>query len=163
MKFRRVLPILIFFLGISDALPAQQSGSWSDLNRLKSGQSIQVVETNMKRHDGNFVAATDELLSLTEEGANVSMKRSDVARVSISSGAKRGKHAVIGLLIGGGAGAGIGALSGSSHGFLGGSSRGLTALAGVIIGAPSGAIVGAVLPAHTTVYRAEQPRQAPQP
>jgi len=163
MNVPRVLSVLTLSFGISQALVAQQQGSWSDLNRLKAGQSIQVVETNLKRHDGKFVAATDDLLSLKEEGADISIKRNDVARVSISSGAKRGEHAVIGLLIGGAAGAGIGALSGSSHGFLGGSSRGLTALAGVIIGAPSGAIVGAVLPAHTTLYRAEQPRQAPHP
>ena len=108
----------------------------------------------MKRHDGKFVAATDELLSFKEQASDVSIKRNDVARVSTSSAAKRGEHAVIGLLVGAGVGAAIGALSGSDHGFLGGSSRGITALAGIVIGAPSGAIVGAVVPAHSTVYRA---------
>lgn len=153
MHVPRVLAVLLFFSGVSQTLSAQQLGSWSDLNRLNAGEHIQIIETNLKQHNGKFVAVTDELLSLNEAGSDVSIKRSDVARVSTSSGGKRGKHVLIGLLIGAGAGAAIGAASGSSHGFLGGSSRGITALVGLVIGAPSGAIVGAVLPAHNTVYR----------
>ena len=154
---RRPILILVFFLGLPAALGAQtQQGSWSNLNRLKAGQGIEVIESSMKRHAGKFVTVTDELLTLKENGSDVSVKREDVARVSTSSGHKRGEHALIGLVVGGLAGAGIGAASGSGSntGFLGGSSRGIGALVGVVIGAPSGALVGAVLPAHTTVYRA---------
>ena len=160
MKVGRILVMLAFLAGISNTLPAQERGTWSDLNNLKAGQKIQVVETNMKRHDGKFVAATDELLSFKEGGIDVSIKRADVARVSTSSGGKRGEHALLGTLVGAGAGAGIGALSGSSHGFLGGSSRGIAALVGIVIGAPSGAAVGAALPAHNTIYRASPERTA---
>ena len=105
-----------------------------------------MIESSMKRHAGKFVTVTDELLTLKENGSDVSVKREDVARVSTSSGPKRGEHALIGLVVGGVIGAGIGAASGSL--------RGIAALVGVVIGAPSGAVVGAVLPAHTTVYRA---------
>ena len=137
----------MFFLGLPAALGAQtQQGSWSNLNRLKAGQGIEVIESSMKRHAGKFVTVTDELLTLKENGSDVSVKREDVARVSTSSGPKRGEHALIGLVVGGVVGAGIGAASGSL--------RGIGALVGVVIGAPSGAVVGAVLPAHTTVYRA---------
>jgi hypothetical protein len=150
----RVL-ILVFFLGLPTAAGAQtQEGSWSNLNRLKAGQGIEVIEFTMKRHSGKFVAATDEMLTLKENGSDLSIKREDVGRVSTSSGPKRGEHALIGLVAGGAIGAAVGALSGSKTGFLGGSSRGITALFGIVIGAPSGAIVGAVLPAHTTLYRA---------
>ncbi len=143
----RPVLILVLFLGIPAALGAQtQQGSWSNLNRLKAGQGIEVIESSMKRHAGKFVTVTDELLTLKENGSDVSVKREDVARVSTSSGHKRGEHALIGLVVGGLAGAGIGAASGSL--------RGIAALVGVVIGAPSGAVVGAVLPAHTTVYRA---------
>ena len=144
---RRPILILVFFLGLPAALGAQtQQGSWSNLNRLKAGQGIEVIESSMKRHAGKFVTVTDELLTLKENGSDVSVKREDVARVSTSSGPKRGEHALIGLVVGGLAGAGIGAASGSP--------RGIAALVGVVIGAPSGAVVGAVLPAHTTIYRA---------
>ena len=143
----RPVLILVLFLGIPAALGAQtQQGSWSNLNRLKAGQGIEVIESSMKRHAGKFVTVTDELLTLKENGSDVSVKREDVARVSTSSGPKRGEHALIGLVVGGVVGAGIGAASGSL--------RGIGALVGVVIGAPSGAVVGAVLPAHTTVYRA---------
>jgi hypothetical protein len=145
----------VFFLTLPAALGAQtQKGSWSDLNGLKAGQGIEVIESSMKRHAGEFVIVTDELLTLKEHGSDLSLKREDVARVSTSSGPKHGEHAVIGLVVGGAIGAGIGALSGSSHGFFGGSSRGIGALVGIVIGAPVGAVVGAVVPAHTTVYRA---------
>jgi hypothetical protein len=151
----RVLALLLLFLGTPGVLVAQKPvGSWSDLNRLRAGQGIVVIESSMKRHAGEFVSVTDELLTLQEKGSDLSVKRENVARVSTSSGAKRGEHALIGLVIGAAVGAGIGAASGSKTGFLGGSSRGITALVGLVIGAPSGAVIGAVLPAHATVYRA---------
>jgi hypothetical protein len=150
-------PVLVLFLlfGLPSALGAQtQQGSWSNLDGLKAGQGIEVIESGMKHHAGKFVSATDALLTLKENGSDLSLKRENVARVSTSSGPKRGEHVLIGLVVGGAIGAGIGAASGSSTGFLGGSSRGIAALVGVVIGAPSGATVGALLPAHTTVYRA---------
>ncbi len=147
--------ILVLLLGLPAALGAQtQKDSWSNLNGLKAGQGIEVIESHMKRHGGEFVTVTDEALTLQEGSSDVSIKREDIARVSTSSAPKRGEHAVIGLIVGGAIGAAIGAASGSKHGFLGGSDRGIAALVGIVIGAPSGALVGAVLPAHTTVYRA---------
>jgi hypothetical protein len=148
---RVVLPL---FLGLPAALGAQtQTGSWSDLNGLKVGQGIDVVEFSMKSHGGEFVTVTDEVLTLKEHGSEVSLKREDVARVSISSGPRHGGHAVLGLVVGGVIGAGIGAAITPKVGFLG-NVRGIGALVGVAVGAPTGAVIGAVLPAHTTVYRA---------
>jgi hypothetical protein len=154
---RSALPVVIFilFLGIPGAIAAEtQKGSWSALNGLKNGQGIEVIESNMKRHAGEFVTVTDEALMLKESGSDVSIKRENVARVSTSSAPKRGEHAVIGLVVGAAIGAAIGAASSSKHGFLGGSDKGIVTLVGIAIGGPSGALIGAVLPAHTTVYRA---------
>jgi hypothetical protein len=146
--------LLVLSLVAPAALFAQkEKGAWSDLNGLRSGQGIEVIESNLKSHSGEFVTVTDELLTLKEHGSNVSVKREEVVRVSTSSGPKRGEHAVIGLVVGGAIGAGIGAVAGSrSQGWFSGS--GIGALVGVVIGAPIGAGVGAVLPAHTTIYRA---------
>jgi|SRR5580693_3053712 hypothetical protein len=147
--------VLVFVLGLPAALCAQkQQGAWSDLRGLRVGQGIEVIEASMKRHGGQFVSVSDDVLTLQEKGSDVSVKREDIVRVSTASGVRRGEHAVIGLVVGGLFGAAIGAASGSSTGFLGGSSRGLTALAGIAIGAPSGAAVGATIPAHATIYRA---------
>lgn len=153
-----IIGLLVFFLGLPATLVAQkQQASWSNLNGLKSGQGIEVIESSMKRHAGEFVTFTDEVLTLKEHGTDVSLKRENVARVSTASGARRGEHAAIGLVVGGLIGAGIGAASGSSGsktGFVDINTRGVAALVGVAIGALSGALVGAVLPAHATVYRA---------
>jgi hypothetical protein len=147
--------MLVLLLGLPAALWAQkQQGSWSDLRGLKVGQGIEVIESSMKRHGGEFVSVSDEVLTLQEKGSDISVKRGDIVRVSTASGARRGEHAVIGLVVGAAVGAAIGAAAGSSTGFFGGSSRGITALVGLAIGAPSGAALGAVIPAHTTVYRA---------
>lgn len=149
----RLIPV--FLLTFPVALCAQNATeSWSDLNRLKAGQGIEVIESSMKHHSGEFIDVTDEVFTFQEGGSDLSIKREEVVRVSTSSAPRRGEHAVIGLVIGGAIGAGIGAAAGSAHGFLGGSSRGITALVGIAIGAPSGALVGAAIPAHTTVYRA---------
>jgi hypothetical protein len=146
--------ILAIFLGLPAALWAQkQQGSWSDLRGLKVGQGIEVIESNMKRHGGEFANVSDEGLTLRAKGSDVFVKREDIVRVSTASGVRRGEHAVIGLVVGAAVGAAIGAAAGSSTGFLGGSSRGITALVGVAIGAPSGATVGATIPAHVTIYR----------
>jgi len=149
---RRVVLLLLFLLGLSGSLGAEtQKSSWSNLNSLKAGQGIEVIESKLKRHDGKFVTVTDGLLTMKENGSDISVKREDVVRVSTTFVPKRGEHALIGFVVGGAIGAGIGAASGSSHAFLGRPSR---ALVGLVIGGPSGAIVGAVVPAHTTVYRA---------
>jgi hypothetical protein len=151
----RLCMALVVVLGLPSALCAQkQQGSWSDLRGLKVGQGIVVIESNMKHHDGEFISITDEVLTLQEKGSDVSVKREDVVRVSTASGARRGEHAVIGLVVGGLTGAGIGAIVGSRSKSWIGTTEGIGALVGIVIGAPSGAAVGAVIPAHTTVYRA---------
>jgi hypothetical protein len=151
----RTCLILVLFLGLPAALWAQkQQGSWSDLRGLKVGQGIEVIESSMKHHGGEFVSVSDELLTLQEKGSDVSVKREDVVRVSTASGARRGEHTVIGLVVSAAGGAGIGAAAGSgSKGWVG-LSEGVGALVGIAIGAVSGAIVGAVIPGHTTIYRA---------
>jgi hypothetical protein len=158
-KIQSIVPTslltLVLFIGLPVTLSAQtQQGSWSNLDRLKVGQGIEVIEAPMKRHAGHFVSVSPEALTLKEKDSEVHVKRENVIRVSTSSGAKRGEHALTGLVVGGAIGAGIGAASGSSTGFLGGSSRGIAALVGIVIGAPSGAVIGAAIPAHATVYRA---------
>ncbi|HXO31737.1 MAG TPA: hypothetical protein VN901_05300 [Candidatus Acidoferrales bacterium] len=159
-NWRRHVPsraclVLVLFFGLPAALWAQkQQGSWSDLRGLKVGQGVEVIESSMKRHGGEFVNVSDEVLTLQEKGSDVSVKRENVVRVSTASGARRGEHAVIGLVVGAAGGAGIGAAAGSgSKGWVG-LSEGVGALVGIAIGATSGAIVGAVIPAHTTIYRA---------
>lgn len=148
--------LLVLFLGLPTVLCAQkQKGQWSDLKGLKVGQGIQVIESNMKSHGGEFVAIDDEAISLREKGSDVLVKRENVVRVSTTSGARRGEHAVIGLLVGAGIGAGAGAIAGSrAQGGWASLSEGVGALIGIAVGGVGGTIVGASIPAHTTIYSA---------
>jgi hypothetical protein len=150
--------ILALSVGITTPLEAQtEKGSWSDLNGLRPGQGIEVIDVTMKRYSGEFVSVADDGLTMRENDNDVPLRRDKIVRVSTSSGPKRGAHTAIGLIAGAAIGAGIGAAAGSNHGFLGGSSRGIAALVGVAIGGVSGTAVGALLPAHTTIYRTSVP------
>jgi hypothetical protein len=168
MRFRKERLYRLFFLLL---LPVSLHGqtpqdSWSALNRLKAGQGIEVIESNLKGHKGRFVTVTDELLSFQEKGSDVSIKRENIVRVSTSSAPKRGEHAIIGLVVGGAIGAGIGALvtsrSTSSGSFGWRAEPGIGALVGIAILAPGGALFGALAPAHTTMYRTEPHTKSPQ-
>jgi hypothetical protein len=148
--------IIVVFLGFPAALFAQkQQGQWTDLRGLRTGQGIEVIETSMKHHGGEFVSVSDEMLTLQENGSDIAVKREDVVRVSTTSGARRGEHAVIVLLagaaIGAATGVGIGSTPSAEGAFF---TRGIGALVGIIVGAPTGAAIGALIPCHATIYRA---------
>ena len=151
---------LVLMLGLPAALRAQTKNQWSELKGLRLGQGIEVIEASMKNHGGTFVALSDDVIVLREKDSDVSVKRENVVRVSTTSGARRGEHAVIGLVVGGVIGAGIGAASFHKASYLG-KWRGVGALVGVAIGGPSGAAVGACVPAHATIYRAAPARVPP--
>ncbi len=64
--------ILAFLVGLPVAFCAQkQKGSWSDLNGLRAGQGIEVIESSMKSHSGEFVTVTDEFITVKEHGYRV--------------------------------------------------------------------------------------------
>jgi hypothetical protein len=111
--------ILVLMLGLPPALRAQTKNQWSDLKGLRLGQGIEVIESSMKNHGGTFVALSDDVIMLREKDSDVSVKRENVVRVSTTSGARRGEHAVIGLVVGGVIGAGIGAASFDKASYLG--------------------------------------------
>ncbi len=64
--------ILVLFLGLPATFWTQkQQASWSDLNRLTAGQGIEVVESSMKHHGGEFIDVTDEVLMFQEGGIRI--------------------------------------------------------------------------------------------
>jgi hypothetical protein len=72
----RTYLLLVFFLGLPAVLGAQtRQSSWSNLNGLKAGQGIALIEFSMKRHNGGFVTVCEESLTLKENGSDVSIYR----------------------------------------------------------------------------------------
>jgi len=138
------------------SLAAKQSvTSWENLRRLRPGQKIQVVQTDLKSWSGPFVSFSAESVALKAAEGDRTVPRAQVLRVSLHGG-KRLRNALIGAAIGGGAGAGIGAAAGGCStrpwAFCG--SRGLTAAAVGLIGALAGGGAGAAIPGSTVLYRA---------
>ncbi len=123
----------------------------AQLGALKSGQKIQIVETNGKKHSGNFESVSDSAIAIREAAGEASVPLQDVRTVKLVT-KRRLRNTLIGLGVGGGAGAAIGAAIGPSNGFIIG--KGYSALFVGALGAVGGTVVGVLLPTHETVYTA---------
>lgn len=107
-KLKRVVGLLI----LCCAPAAGQAGnSWNNLESLAVGERIRVVKQDKSSHTGTFVAFSSEAVTLRSKGAEVGHRREDVVRVWRVGAARRGRAALIGLAIGAGAGAAVGAAS----------------------------------------------------
>ena len=143
----RVLGILAFICA-SAGLEAQSS--WTSLNGLSSGQKIQVIETNSKKHSGTFVSVSDSAITFREGDGERSVQRPDVRKVKLQN-QRRLRNALVGMGVGAGAGAVFGAAVAGNGGFV---SRPAGAAVFGLIGAVFGAPVGLVVSTHNTVYSA---------
>lgn len=76
---------------------------------MHAGQRIEVVETNLKKHNGTFSTVTEEAIQLREGGNDVGIKKENVMRVTLLDKSHRLRNAFIVGAVGSGAGAGIGA------------------------------------------------------
>ncbi len=155
----RRLFVLFCVFGISCASSAKtDSSSWSNLDMLQSGQNIQVVDIHSKKHFGTFLHVSDAGISYQESAGERTIPKQDVRRVKLMANNHRLRNTLIGGAVGAGAGAGIGAAA--FHSCAGESTciqpvgRGATSGIGAVAGLAAGAVVGALLPSHSTVYRA---------
>ena len=145
---------IAILVAIPSILPGQPAvNSWDNLRLLRAGQKIDVVNMQMKTVTGKFSAFTGDAISLAVGNDQVSVARANVASVKNREASHRLRNTLLGLAIGAGTGAVIGAtlLKSSESG---------EELFGVMvvspIGAGIGAGTGAALPAgHVTVYRAQ--------
>jgi hypothetical protein len=153
---RKVLLLLCVFGTPSLSLAQTSQPSWGDLKGLQAGQSIQVIDTNSKKHSGTFLSLSDTAISYMEVAAEHSIERQDVRSVKLMKNPHRVRNTIIGLGVGAGVGAGIGAAthkSCSSQSFcldIGG--RALPAAVGGVIGGVGGAVIGVLIPSHRTIY-----------
>jgi hypothetical protein len=145
--------LLVCLLGVSCASAAQSGhSSWANLNGLRAGQKIQIVEVTREKHSGTFVSASDSGIAFNEAAGQKSVERQNVQSVKLMENRRRLRNTLLGLGAGAGAGAGIAAAAWESHGFLGGKGDG--AAVGAAIGGLSGLFVGVLWPSHHTVYTA---------
>jgi len=149
----RKLLLLICLVALPCASSAQDDHTWANLNTLRVGQQIQIVERSAKKDSGTFVSVSDAAITFQDAAGERTIQKQDVRSVKRVS--SRGRHTLIGAAIGFGAGAGIGAGTPiwtlSSHPTVGNRVENMVGVG--MVGFGMGAIVGALLPTHSTVYR----------
>jgi hypothetical protein len=133
---------------------------WKALYGLRSGEKIELIETGMKKHVGNFSTVTEEAIQLREGSNDIGIRKENVARVTLLEKSHRLGNALILGAVGAGTGAGIGATvsrCASSNGSfnLCGIGRGAEVAITAAVGLAGGAGIGAAIPSHPTIYRAE--------
>ncbi len=144
-----IFPLLLFPI-VTTAQTAE--GSWQNLNQLRVGQKIEVVDTNLKKHRGTFLSFSEEAISFRVGKDEVGVQRLNVFRVSSREHSKRLRNALIGLAIGGGIGVAVGAGLQSREQM----GTGPVMLLGMGIGAG----LGASIPGYQTIYRANRKSRA---
>jgi len=147
---RMILPVLVIlaFSCASAALDAQSS--WANLNGLKVGQKILVIEENSKKHSGTFLSVSDSAITFRESTGERSVQKADVRRVKLRN-QRRLRNTLIGTGVGAGAGAVLGAATAPSDGFFG---KGYAAAFVGTAGGAVGSAIGVLLATHNTVYSA---------
>ncbi len=123
---------------------------WSNVQTLRKGDRVGVIQANQKRIDGRFESATEARITL-QAGQTVTIEKSEVVRVY--QPARHGR--VFGAVLGGVIGVAGGAVADATFGqYL--RNEGHSPAAGVMtaIGGGAGAGVGAaVTGGYRTVYR----------
>lgn len=102
--------LMILMLGFIGLIPANAAepkstqANWESLKQLAPGQQIQIVLKDAKSYHGQFQSVSDNALVLRLAAGEQTFERQNVLRVSKRGRSHRGRNALIGLAIGGGAG-----------------------------------------------------------
>src|SRR5258708_22197879 len=150
--------LVCFLILVPCSLRAQdKKGDWKALYGLRSGEKVELVETNMKKHVGAFSTVTDETIQMREGSNDIGIPKENVARVTVLDKSHRFRNAFIFGAAGAGAGVGIGAAtsrcSNSTDTFCG-IGRGIAVGLGGVGVVAGGAWGGGPITRHPTIYRA---------
>ena len=132
---------------------AADEANWSNLQQVRVGQKIEVVDTNLKKLKGTFLSFSEEAISLRVKKQEVGVQREDVFRVSLRGRPKRSTSALVGAAIGALAGLALSAVAAETQ-----CGRGCMRGMATVMGAGVGAGVAAAVPfvgGYRTIYRAK--------
>ncbi len=148
---RNVLIATVLLCGLN--IPAfAQRAIWGNLGKLKAGDNIRIMLTNLKVTEGKFVRVNDDNLTVKVNKQDVVIPRDQVYRVTHKT---RGRNGLIGLAAGAGLGAAMAACCVERE------QNYQAAMAGAVVGlAGVGAVIGALVPHQATVFQAEKPNKA---
>jgi len=153
VKTMQVVMMSLLLVAVPVVASAQaREASWENLQQLRVGQRIQVIEKDLKRHNGTFLSFSEEAISLRIENDDVGIQRENVLRVSNREKTHHGRNALIGAGLGFGVGAlMVGVLGPKEHSA---DSLSVWWIVGGPIGAGAGAAAMSAIPSYQTIYRA---------
>lgn len=146
-------PTTISSLLASGHSTAQES--WNNLGNLARGDEIKVLVSHGSAQRGTFQSVTGNAIVVHLPAGDQTFERQTVTQVLVKREGHRGRHALIGSLVGGGIGLGIGAAADRSD-----KNNWLLPNIGKAfctpVGAGVGATIGALLPGGgwKTIYEA---------
>ena len=88
--------------------PPSGESDWGNLRQLRVGDKVEVVRYNLSKHKGKMLAWTEESISLRLKNQEVTISREEVYRVTQLSKGHRGRNVLIGLGLGAAVGTLIG-------------------------------------------------------
>jgi hypothetical protein len=130
------------------------AGSWDNLSQLAPGSEIRVVRAGGGTLRGFLQGATADSLAINATTSQETLLRPDIKRIELKRNGRRGRNALIGLLIGAGGGLAAGAAADHSSPDSWFPNIGKAIL--TPLGAIVGTIVGMVIPTGgwREIYRA---------
>lgn len=153
--------VLVASLLLSPVASAQTAANdWSALKAVETGSKVSVKLRTGKTVEGKLTGVSDDGLSLSVKNRPVELKREDVQSVYQVRGKSATRATLIGMAVGGGAGAVAGAVGdSSSDGFETIDSAATAALTvlGAGVGALTGYLIGRRGRKRVLVYEAPQP------
>ncbi len=149
--------IAILFAVLAPALGLGRAGkqSWENLNQLRVGQKIEVLDMNSTSLNGTFLGFSEEAISLRVGTGEVAVPRAKVLRVRLRQ-PRRSRNAAIGAAVGVGVGLAIAIPLSAVEG-----ATAAPAILALVIGGGAGAGAGAASPLGSrTIYKAKKGRRA---
>lgn len=132
---------------------AADTQNWANLESLRVGDRIGIIQSDLKRVEGQYQGSTDAGLTIHTD-QNVTLPKDSVVRVYRRPHLSRKKRVLLGAAIGAGAGGAVGgglANASNNEGFFGyNGAVGVTIGGGAGVGAAIGAATGG---GYHTVYQ----------
>jgi hypothetical protein len=141
---RIILGIIVMSLLSGVCLAAEDKGVWENLQKLRPGQKIQVMEVGAILREGKFKSVSQDQITIEVKKNTLVIPRVDVSRVVLKK--SRTPRILMGLGIG--AAIGLAVLDGAD-----GEDSYYATLAAVPILTGGGGAVGALLPTSSIIYQ----------
>jgi hypothetical protein len=138
----RTLAVLLLLAAFTAAAQSPNQ-KWETVKSLTTGTEVRIA-FGSRTVRGDLIRATDDTLVVAAGKGQEMFTRQEITRISVRSGSSRGRHALIGAVIGGAGGAAFGGGFTAAVGF----ADYAPAAAGVVGGAGAlvGALIGAAIP-----------------